>query len=527
MSETRFGAWTAPESNVVAVEYSLVVIEEIRQAVTEGFQRFARGGIEVGGVLYGTYEGKTARILAVREIACEHAHGPSFVLSHKDRSALSDQLERDRKDVRLEGFQALGFYVSHTRSDIVLQPGDQETYEAFFSELWQVVLVVRPGRAGAMRAGFFVREADGTVKTDHSYLDFNFPERVAIPPLLPERPSADRGAARRAAADSSAPDTAVPDRASSDRPGPERSGPDRSGPERAPIDKRPSAFERLGLPAYEPSGFEPAEASFAERGSGYAAQSPELATEFATDTPQDSSEPPVRSPGFTPAPEPKSNWPRWLLSAAVVLAVGVLGIAGLRYFGGQSYLGARAPAEPISLAVFEHEGGHAGQLRIEWNHNAAPIRNAAMGTLDISDGKDVRTLMLSKEDLLRGSFTYARHSGDVQVRLEVQNAGGEKTQEASRFLGAAVTAVDEPAADPKADVSAKPAADPAEVSAVQKERDAFQQEVMRLRRENAAQVLRNQQLERTLTILRLRLGIATPGDAANPSQTAAPSPVQQ
>jgi hypothetical protein len=447
MSETKFGAWIAPQGNLVGVEYSLVVIEEIRQAVTEGFQRFARGGIEVGGVLYGTYDGKTARFLAVREIACEHAHGPSFVLSGKDRAALTDQLGRDRLDERLEGFQALGWYVSHTRSDIVLQQGDQETYEAFFPELWQVALVVRPGRGGAMRAGFFVREADGTVKTDCSYLDFNFPDRVANPP---------------------------------------------SQVDRSPMERHPPGGERREIPPSEAAvGWESPEAGFMQRRIDFAG--PEAA---GTQLPGNQLPvmQPVRAPEFTPSPEAKWQWRGWVIGAVVVLMAALLGIAGLRYFGGRNYFGAPSPAEPISLAVFEQGAEHEGQLRVEWNHLAAPIRNASAGTLEITDGKDVRTVALSKEDLLRGSFTYARTSGDVQIRLQVQNADGEKIQEASRFLGT----------PPRA------AADPHELEAVQKERDELKNEVTRLRTANAAQIQRNQQLERTLTILRLRLGIATP-----------------
>ncbi len=454
MSETKFGAWTAPQGNLVGVEYSLVVIEEIRQAVTEGFQRFARGGIEVGGVLYGTYDGKTVRILAVREIACEHAHGPSFVLSDKDRAALADQLERDRLDARLEGFQALGLYVSHTRSEIVLQPGDQETYEAFFPELWQVALVVRPARGSAMRAGFFVREADGTVKTDRSYLDFNFPDRVANP---------------------------------------------LSHVDRSPLERRPIGGERRGIAPYEAApGLESPEAVFPlpQRGSlftGSAAAGPELP---GAHLPGNQLPPmqPIRAPEFTPYPKAKGPWRGWAIAAIAVLAVALAGIAGLRYFGARNYLGGQRPIEPISLVVFEQNAEHEGQLRVEWNHDAAPIRNASAGTLEITDGKDVRTVTLGREDLLRGSFTYARGSGDVQVRLQVKNAEGEKTQEASRFLGA----------PPRA------AADPHELEAVQQERDALKDEVTRLRGANAAQIQRNQQLERTLTILRLRLGIAIP-----------------
>ncbi len=174
MTDAKFGAWVVPESPV-DVEYSLVVIEEIRQVVADGFQRLQRGGIEVGGVLYGTREGRIVRILAMREIACEHARGPTFHLSDNDRAALTAQLARDKEDMRLEGLLVVGWFLSHTRSDVTLQQSDLDTYSAFFPELWQVTMVVHPGRAGAMRAGFFVREPDGTVKGERSYQEFNFP----------------------------------------------------------------------------------------------------------------------------------------------------------------------------------------------------------------------------------------------------------------------------------------------------------------------------------------------------------------
>ena len=48
-----------------------------------------------------------------------------------------------------------------------------------------------------MRAGFFVREADGTVKSERSYLEFNFPDRLAgvldrVPGPRPERVQGER-----------------------------------------------------------------------------------------------------------------------------------------------------------------------------------------------------------------------------------------------------------------------------------------------------------------------------------------------
>src|ERR1035437_9816219 len=97
MSDVKFASWSVVESPIT-IEYSLIVIEEIRHAVAEGFQRLSRGGIEVGGILYGTRDGRTVRILAMRPIACEHARGPAFLLSDKDRMGLNHQLTSDAQD---------------------------------------------------------------------------------------------------------------------------------------------------------------------------------------------------------------------------------------------------------------------------------------------------------------------------------------------------------------------------------------------------------------------------------------------
>src|SRR5437867_794236 len=107
MSEGKFGSWTVDQSPV-SIEYSLVVIEEIRQEVSQGFQKLSRGGIEVGGLLYGTREGRVIRILAIRPIECEHARGPGLLLSDNDRQVLGEQLERNQKDPYLEGFICVG-----------------------------------------------------------------------------------------------------------------------------------------------------------------------------------------------------------------------------------------------------------------------------------------------------------------------------------------------------------------------------------------------------------------------------------
>jgi proteasome lid subunit RPN8/RPN11 len=189
MSDAKFGSWSVAESPVT-VEYSLVAIEEIRHAVAEGFQKLSRGGVEVGGVLYGSRDGRIINVQSMRAIECEHSRGPAFQLSEHDRELLEEQVRRDLADPRLEGMICVGWFLSHTRSEIMLSESDLEIYSTFFGAPWQVTLVIRPGRGGSMRAGFFVREADGSVKSESSYQEFNFPDRLSG--VLDRSPRAER-----------------------------------------------------------------------------------------------------------------------------------------------------------------------------------------------------------------------------------------------------------------------------------------------------------------------------------------------
>jgi hypothetical protein len=413
--DVKFGLWVAPESPV-NIEYSLVVIEEIRHDVAEGYQRLSRGGIEVGGVLYGTHDDRTVRVLAMRSIACEHARGPGFVFSDKDRMALHEQLVRDKDDSHLQGMVSVGWFLSHTRSEIVLNQSDQEIFSIFFPSPWQVTLVVRPGRGGAMRAGFFVRDAEGAVKGEQSYLEFNFPDRLAA---LMER--------------------------SPDRPPKER--PERRGP----------SFQQFHQPFQRP---EPAAPSTEIR------NTPAL------------SEPALAGPQLLQPQAPRRKWP-WLVAWG--LAVLLAAVLGVRYWM------MSLPPEPIALSVVEREG----QLQIEWNHAAKPVAGAVAGSLEIVDGPDPRIIPLTRQQLAAGKFTYVRKTGDIEVRITVQDPDGVKTQEVSRYLG-------RPPETPK---------DSQELIDVQQHREELEAEVQRLRKQNDAQAAKIQQLERLLRVLQSRLGI--------------------
>ena len=420
MSDTKFAAWTVAESPIT-IEYSLIVIEEIRHAVAEGFQRLSRGGIEVGGILYGTRDGRTVRVLAMRPIACEHARGPAFLLSDKDRMGLNQQLSADAEDPHLEGLISVGWFLSHTRSEITLSDSDLELYSIFFPAPWQVTLVVRPGRAGSMRAGFFVREADGTVKSESSYLEFNFPDRLAG---VLDRSAAPRG-------------------------------------ERVPGERRLNVMPR-------------SEAFQSSLGAVAAARRDVLPQR---DVPPPTFGQPVgQGSQYVPSPPPRKKWP-WLVGWAILVILAA--VFGLRYWM------LKPAQEPISLSVVEHDG----QLRIEWNHASRPVTAAIHGTLVINDGSNTQTYALSPRELTAGSYTYVRKTGDVEVRMSVEDSDGAKTQEASRFLGQAPTKIDEN-----------------ELSDLKKKREDLEGEVQRLTRANRDQEEKIQQLQRTVQIMQMRSG---------------------
>ncbi len=191
--EDEWASWSAGDRGA-KIDFRIAVMEEICACAIDGLTRFRHGGIEVGGVLYGTFEDGRPRVAAFRPLECEHAFGPRFVLSDKDRAALKELLAAPLHDAALQGLVPVGWYHSHTRSDISLSARDMEIYDGSFPEPNQIALLVRPDEFEPARAGFFFRENGGaTVHTLSSYAEFFVQPRrhgldqpaVAPPPSTP------------------------------------------------------------------------------------------------------------------------------------------------------------------------------------------------------------------------------------------------------------------------------------------------------------------------------------------------------
>ena len=177
-----FAEWSPPGS-AFPVRYLPDVFREIEFLVKDGSRRIAHGGIELGGLLFGRMVSEGARqwvqIEAFRSIDCEHAYGPSFVLSERDLAAMREQLARDGSDPDLHGMQLLGWFIGHSRNPLSLTSHEAELFDKLFPRPGQVTLLVKPERFNPSHFALLVRGADRSVERDATLPDRSF----ELPPV--------------------------------------------------------------------------------------------------------------------------------------------------------------------------------------------------------------------------------------------------------------------------------------------------------------------------------------------------------
>ena len=191
-TESELATWSAPPCPFT-IEYTPRVLDDIRLAVVDAFFSLPRGGAEIGGILLGRHEKGRVLILDYVALPCEHASGPSFVLSPKDHANLAEMLAVARGNPSTA--QPVGWYHSHTRSEIFLSEADLEIHKRYFPEPWQVALVLKPHTFRPTKAGFFFREQDGAIRETACYREFDM-EPLAVRPIpeaaaafLPDAPA--------------------------------------------------------------------------------------------------------------------------------------------------------------------------------------------------------------------------------------------------------------------------------------------------------------------------------------------------
>jgi len=169
--QAAFSTWQAP-GHELEVVYSQAVLHDVVLRALDGLHSMPGGGLEVGGVLFGTADENEVRITASREIPCAHSKGQAFLLNEFDEDRLDRLLTYYREQTELAGLAPVGFYVSRTRNELALSDQDIRLFNKFFPEPQQVALVVKVARGRPTRAGYFVREADGTIQRELTYKEF-------------------------------------------------------------------------------------------------------------------------------------------------------------------------------------------------------------------------------------------------------------------------------------------------------------------------------------------------------------------
>lgn len=144
--------WQAPGQSVV-IHLNIPVVDRMSADILRGFAAVPKRGAEVGGILIGTmHSGKatTVRIEDFEAIPCTYSRGPSYLLTDPERTLFNEICQRRSAEI-------VGYYRSHTRDGLALQPEDIELLNQSLPSI-PIALLVKPFATKPSVGGFFVRE---------------------------------------------------------------------------------------------------------------------------------------------------------------------------------------------------------------------------------------------------------------------------------------------------------------------------------------------------------------------------------
>lgn len=453
-AESATRTWSVPECPFT-IEYSLRALDDIRLVVMDAFFSLPRGGAEIGGVLLGRQTAERVTIEDYLPLECEHAFGPSFTLSPPDEGRLKELLAQ----ARTGELQAVGWYHSHTRSEIFLSDADQAIHLRYFPEAWQIALVLKPHTFQPMRAGFFFRNPDGTMQCAATLKEFTLepqPMRT-VPAGMPPAPAASNGwPARRMRAEEREfidvtavkepavlPEPVV--MASSEAVHNGAAAPQTARAAEPDLVEAAKETEELNpIEAPKPvdevkaaeapkllEGPKPVEEKLEEPAEAVAAVE-ELQ---ATEKPATSD---LAAPRFLMPQEKRSGaWWKTMLAIGVGVALGAVTYQtrgswvpkAVNLLEGS--VDAPAAAE-IGLTATDS----AGQMVLHWDVHSPAVQQARGATLTISDGIALpRQVRLDRAHVLGGEFTYAREGEEVDVMMTLDEPGGKQAKDVTGFVG--------------------------------------------------------------------------------------------
>jgi TonB family protein len=477
-------SWSVPEKPI-SVCFPLDIIDRLEHEAVESFRSLSSRGSEVGGILFGTIEPGSPALISVASydpVVCDYSRGPLYRLSDIDLLRFSKVMESGARN----GLVPVGFYRSHTRKGLSMDPDDVALLDSKFSGPHGIALLIRPFATKPSLAGVFFRE-DGAIRTESSWLEFPCraselagklaaaqSEPVMARPAAPPAPAPKTTARAQIVPIASRREIVTP--------------PPPLAVETAPEPPEPT-IEIVPPPA-APTKPEPAPAKPEP-----VAAKPEPPVEQAEmEDVKAPADPPVESKAKPAAaatqvarePEPEAVEPipsrrgGKLVVISVVAALVVLAAVSLFVYpgflrhGGHPAVPAPQDTSPLALRV-ERSGG---ELVLTWNRDSSAIRNATHAVLSITDGEQHENVDIDLSQLRgAGSISYSPATADVVFRMEVTGPDQARTtSESVRVLRTRPSPLDEQQQQQQQQPGAagKPAAPPLAQAAGQPQNETSQ-----------------------------------------------------
>ncbi len=416
-SAVPFYLWEVPQKPV-CVKIPFALIDRLEHEAVESFRSLSSRGSEIGGVLLGSVSPGSPFLLTLQDfelIPCDYTRGPLYRLSDADL----DRFDRVFAQHTAGGRPVVGFFRSHTRKGVQLDPEDLTLLDSRFSAAHQIALLIRPFATKPSVAGIFVRE-EGAVRGECSYKEFPFRSSQLTAQARSEEVQADPPPPPAAPVNAPAPKLVAraqivpiaPRREVISVPAPVEPVPALLAPP-PPVEAPPAVETAVAPPPAEPVAL------------------PKIEKEplKIESEPAPAPEAPVGQTAAEPETQ-RGGKLLWIISgAAVAVFVGVLLFV---YPGLLMHRGAKpvlsAPQDSSALDLRVQRNG--GELVLIWNRDSDVVRNAAHAVLNISDGDRQENAQLDIDTLRSGSITYTPATGDVVFKLEVTGKNQDKTSSA-------------------------------------------------------------------------------------------------
>jgi hypothetical protein len=354
----EFYTWEIP-GKPVAVAIPLALIDQMEREAVENFRSLSSRGSEIGGLLLGTVAPGNPALVTVTsciQVACDYALGPLYRLSETDLHRLDDAIAQ----AAASAAAPLGFFRSHTRKGLPLDPADRKLLSLRFAHPHCVALLIRPSATKASTAGIFIWE-NGEIQGEASYLEFPFRASELTPSIRSINTRMPRA-------------RVVPIASRLD-----------------PVSPSPEASAPSVLP-YRAVG---------EISSPRENERELVAVQAATAS-------------SVQAAAKGSGRMYLFLSAIVVIGIALLFLVN----SGMLRPGVPiAPPPPASLSLRVER--RPGDMLLSWDLHSPAIQNASGARVEISDGPRHQSIDLDRIQLQNGSIAYSPATGDVIFKMDV------------------------------------------------------------------------------------------------------------